>query len=946
MSKSYLRSVLILFALPCLVACSLLGNQADIGEPGLEEPLESVGAVPGPDQIATTVPVGADEQTEDVEVSQRTNAPDIVGDTGLSLFALPEILSVEELLLKYPELGALLENNDFTNPETIDVAWQHLVKLHETEGLASMQEFVAKTDIGSAFNLGSDYMDFLLEYEVNGVDGATTLARERQLITENNELRILVILATEDVTVLEPVLSELNARMLKQDGNEIELGVPLATLTTASDSSEVVNKLVQLANSEYILAIRTPRKAYTEGSLHQIDGEGDEIANVDAWHSAGITGQGVKVGVIDPGGFYGFLDLAGSELPPKSRITIAPGLREAYLNDSTGRHGTAVAEIIHEMAPDAELFFVYNGGSSPYTLRTAVRWLIEQDVDIINYSAGSIIGPIDGTGFDKEVMESAAENDIFWVNSAGNAALSHILMETTDADGDSWLEFPNGQEWIEITNTAGYGSLGLTWTDSLRAANSDYDMFVFKEDGSEIEDVVSARDPQNGSQGDMPFEVIDYQFKNSETYIIAIRAYDVEGSHMLNLLGYNLDFRYSMPESSISTPGDFPESFTVGATDWRDDSLENYSSQGPTLDGRLKPELSAPTGVSSHSYDFGFAGTSAAAPHVAGAAALVKQLHPSASREDIAAILSADAIDLGVTGNDNAFGAGRLYLDHPTQEQDAVGGEQAVNAPVINIWEENTKHQQIVANNQGMKVSIDFDIENFKNQDGTVVFEIYNADDSAVDSQQADYANSDDKLVAWKSFQPRTNNARYTELTAFLPYSAFEVQIGQHHMYWKASVISNNTGEILASSNKSTFTFTRSGDSNPQVTFSNINTEHDVVVNGETGLLITTNLDVNNLADTDLRIGAYFYFGDARNRPLKDFNERFASSNGNVATSRWVTPHSNSATVKNLELFIPYSELHMASGQYRLKFILVAWDVSTGDAAGDSEWKLFSFTQE
>ena len=74
---------------------------------------------------------------------------------------------------------------------------------------------------------------------------------------------------------------------------------------------------------------------------------------------------------------------------------------------------------------------------------------------------------------------------------------------------------------------------------------------------------------------------------------------------------------------------------TVGA--WEPDRkrIAEYSSRGPTDDGRHKPDLAAPTAVPCASYPDGFTGTSASAPHVAGALALLRQLNPSSGAEQL-----------------------------------------------------------------------------------------------------------------------------------------------------------------------------------------------------------------------------------------------------------------------------------------------------------------------
>jgi Subtilase family/PASTA domain len=129
------------------------------------------------------------------------------------------------------------------------------------------------------------------------------------------------------------------------------------------------------------------------------------------------------------------------------------------------------------------------------------------------------------------------------------------------------------------------------------------------------------------------------------------------------------DFEHQVAEGSVTEPASSPSALAVGAVCWLADAFEDYSSRGPTIDGRLKPDLVAPASVSSATYgafrgcaDSGFAGTSAAAPHVAGAAALVKQASPSFDAAELQAFLESRALDLGAPGRDELFGVGKLLL--------------------------------------------------------------------------------------------------------------------------------------------------------------------------------------------------------------------------------------------------------------------------------------------
>lgn len=115
-----------------------------------------------------------------------------------------------------------------------------------------------------------------------------------------------------------------------------------------------------------------------------------------------------------------------------------------------------------------------------------------------------------------------------------------------------------------------------------------------------------------------------------------------------------------------ASPGNYPESVSVGAVD-AGDALWPYTSAGPSTCGgrsRAFPDLVAP-GVSVTSADLygGFqalTGTSVAAPHVAGALALLEGAHPGSSPDAVVSALVSTAVDLGTPGPDESYGNGRI----------------------------------------------------------------------------------------------------------------------------------------------------------------------------------------------------------------------------------------------------------------------------------------------
>jgi subtilisin family serine protease len=374
--------------------------------------------------------------------------------------------------------------------------------------------------------------------------------------------------------------------------------------------------------------------------------------------SAGWRGQNVKIAIIDLG-FAGLSRALDSKVIKREVIVDTQDYTGEGLEVGTA-HGTGVAEIVHAMAPQAWLYL--KKVADEIDLSNAVDDAIAQGVQIINYSVGVANANFgDGTGIVAAIADRARAHGILWVNAAGNHAQSHWMGPFSDRNFNNWLEFAPGREELLIkVDFPGSIQLYLTWDDWPRTAQ-DFDLFLYDAQGRLV---ASSQNYQTGFEE--PTEQIEYVAWAPGVYRARVLARRVFRTN-IRLKIFNLSqqpIEPNVPAGSILTPADARGAFAVGAISvrsWKDGPQEPFSSQGPTSDGRIKPDIAGPDGVSSFTLTY-FSGTSASAPHVAGAAALLLSQHPEWTADQLQSALEAQAVDLGEPRKDNIYGAGRLDL--------------------------------------------------------------------------------------------------------------------------------------------------------------------------------------------------------------------------------------------------------------------------------------------
>lgn len=494
---------------------------------------------------------------------------------------------------------------------------------------------------------------------------------------------VRVIVETQgrpDVSALEGA----GAKVEKHVGRIVQATVPVRALARVS----------RVAGVRFV---RMPTRFHGDA----ISGEEVAASNAAASIQKGWTGKGVKVAIID-GGFGGYQQrILEGELPATIKLK---SFCNAGANDFTENtnHGTAVAEIVHEMAPGAQLYLICYEFDADFI--QAEQYAKSVGAQIISHSASAFNAgrgdgaPIPGTL--AGTVADARQAGILWVNSAGNYAEEHWSGTFADTSVP-----PNGFHNFTPTSDGNGVFIGhnesycafLKW-DEWPVAVSDYDLYLLNGAGAIV---AASQTRQTGSQP--PTEELSDParpnrcFENTGAagvFYLGIYAFRATTTPRLDLFSVSSTLQYPVPAGSVGDPGSSPFALTAGAICWQTSALEPYSGQGPTIDGRIKPDIAGQDANSGRTYgpfagcgntlaNTGFLGTSASTPAVAGAAALVKEQNPTFTADQIQASLLQGAQDLGTPGPDNQFGAGKLFVPTPTAQGPTIADKIPPTAKAV-----------------------------------------------------------------------------------------------------------------------------------------------------------------------------------------------------------------------------------------------------------------------
>ncbi len=535
--------------------------------------------------------------------------------------------------------------------------------------------------------------------------------------TEGSAPRIAVeVLTADDVAVAAQVAALGGTVTGTVSGQVVQAEVPVARLEALAGSAAAQS--VRFPRRAGYVPGTTRREEVGPGT--GTVGSEVSITNAAAWQAAGQGGAGVRVGVVD---YFDFSVWNPAEHGPQPTVgngrmfckdSTNFGLCSggSIVSSNDGDHGVAVVEIVKDMAPLADVYIATVGTVSD--LQSAIDWFAANGVTIVTRSLGAAYdGPGDGTGPLGAVVDHAASLGLVWFNSAGNDAIDGYMRRAvpTDLAANGYVDFDRGpgvDTWLRID--AGFsvcGALldGVRWSNDWylpAAQRTDYSIEFWEpltmaneHDSHENPASMSAvrgidldRNSANGIQnvydadqraGEAPLEADDLCVFPQNLYgnvggVVYMRVrrnaatpVGATPDQLEIALGDGLlEEGYYDVAGSASKPvvdSQNPSLVAVGAVDPpAGTAIGNYSSQGPTFDGRIKPDLSAPAGFTSVAWGGAFNGTSAASPVAAGAAALLQGAGLAVPGRSLAALVKHFVNDLGTPGPDNAFGAGKVLL--------------------------------------------------------------------------------------------------------------------------------------------------------------------------------------------------------------------------------------------------------------------------------------------
>ncbi len=417
-----------------------------------------------------------------------------------------------------------------------------------------------------------------------------------------------------------------------------------------------------------------------------------DALNVEPWHAANVQGQSVKIAVFDVEWLGA--DWANGELGTVStHDCFAHPSCELPLDSShprfgfeRGVHGIACAEVIRDIAPEAELHLVRVLGLT--SLENAVDWAIRADMDFVSMSLSFFNESFyDGTGPISSLMNKLRANDVVMVTSAGNYARGHHRTTFVDENLDRQHDFEDARG-LPIYWTPGRRSVQIVWDDFQQCGWNDVNAYLWSRSGELLAKSLRQQSPYTDNCH--PSESIVANIDTEQWTFLTIENLGY-GQPQIDIMARGGYVYQTQIDNSIVDPGMHPSVLTVGAVradDYTNQSLESFSSVGALNTPIAKPEVVGPNGVSTLSYGSkNFFGTSASTPAVTGALALYKNAHPTLSNYELTQQLIHRSIPDNQLLETSTFSEyGKVRLPSPIEQQHATCSGSPVLFSCLLYW--------------------------------------------------------------------------------------------------------------------------------------------------------------------------------------------------------------------------------------------------------------------
>ena len=470
-----------------------------------------------------------------------------------------------------------------------------------------------------------------------------------------------------------------------------------------------------------------------------------------------IAGSGVKIGVLSDS--YNTLgraaqDMDNGDLPgPTDTVNTTPvSVLLDYPYGTRSDEGRAMLQIVHDVAPKSKLYF-RTGFITAGDMAQGIRQLADSNCKVIVDDVTFITEPFFRPGLIANAIADVSLRGVHYITTAGNFGVKSygatfnpssaplpvgVYGQAHDFGGGNIYQVDS----VKGTPTQpGIYTIVLQWEDNFYSlgggtgTTSDFDAYIV----DNLNNVIGFN--RVNTNGD-PTETLTFvATQNTVVKVLIVKAAGTATSTRFKYVVFRGDLKitnFQQDSATIVGQGNAPEAITVGAALYSNTpawgvpniTKASFSSVGGTLyngSPAQKPDIIGPNGVNT-SVNFGsidlegdgtpnFFGTSAAAPHVAGAVALMIEARNKFYSQVLTppqakALMAATAINMDVPGFDYRTGNGFIQLDsairtmaNPTPRIDSIflsstsvpAGTQPMSVTVYGSYLTSTT--QILLNN-------------------------------------------------------------------------------------------------------------------------------------------------------------------------------------------------------------------------------------------------------